>query len=88
MDDWLLNLPIPWMAVVIFAATYLIAACVYLLVVRPVRRIASIADQLSMGHATAGDFPPGRGPELTALTRSFNRMRTSLEKAMKMLEPK
>ena len=34
MGDWLLNLPIPWMAVVIFAATYLIAACVYLLVVR------------------------------------------------------
>ena len=34
MGDWLLNLPIPWMAVVIFAATYFIAACVYLLVVR------------------------------------------------------
>jgi hypothetical protein len=34
MGDWLLNLPIPWMAVVIFAPTYLIAACVYLLVVR------------------------------------------------------
>ena len=34
MGDWLLNLPIPWMAFIIFAATYLIAACVYLLVVR------------------------------------------------------
>ena len=34
MGDWLLNLPIPWMVVVIFAATYVIAACVYLLVVR------------------------------------------------------
>jgi hypothetical protein len=34
MGGWLLNLPIPWMAVVIFAATYLIAACVYLLVFR------------------------------------------------------
>src|SRR4026207_1641499 len=34
MGDWLLNLPIPWMAVVIFAATYLIAAFVYLVVVR------------------------------------------------------
>jgi phosphatidylserine synthase len=33
MGDWLLNLPIPWMAVVIFAATYVIAACVYLAVV-------------------------------------------------------
>jgi hypothetical protein len=34
MGDWLLNLPIPWMAFIIFAATYLIAACVYLTVVR------------------------------------------------------
>src|SRR5262245_22777647 len=34
MGDWLLNLPIPWMALVIFAAIYLIAAFVYLVVVR------------------------------------------------------
>ena len=34
MGYWLLNLPIPWMVLVFFAATYLIAACVYLLVVR------------------------------------------------------
>jgi hypothetical protein len=34
MSDWFLNLPIPWMALIIFAATYLIAACVYLVVVR------------------------------------------------------
>jgi hypothetical protein len=34
MGEWLLNLPIPWMAVVIFAATYFIAAFVYLIVVR------------------------------------------------------
>ena len=34
MGDWLLNLPIAWMALTIFAATYVIAACVYLVVVR------------------------------------------------------
>jgi Protein of unknown function (DUF4239) len=34
MGDWLLNLPIPWMAFIISAATYLIAAFVYLTVVR------------------------------------------------------
>jgi hypothetical protein len=33
MGDWFLNLPIPWMALVIFATTYAIAACVYLVVV-------------------------------------------------------
>jgi protein-histidine pros-kinase len=57
------------------------------LVVRPVRRIATVADELSVGKADAGDFPPASGPELAGLTRSFNRMRTSLEKAMKLLEP-
>jgi hypothetical protein len=31
--DWLLNLPVPWMAVVVFAATYLFAAGIYLIVI-------------------------------------------------------
>ena len=34
MGDWFLNLPIPWMALITFAATYLVAVCVYLMVVR------------------------------------------------------
>ena len=34
MGDWLLNLPIPWMALVIFSAIYLLAAAVYLTVIR------------------------------------------------------
>jgi hypothetical protein len=34
MDDWLLNLPLPWMALVVFLATYLLAASVYLVVTR------------------------------------------------------
>jgi len=34
MSDWLLNLPVPWMAVVVFAATYLLAAVVYWVVTR------------------------------------------------------
>lgn len=33
MGDWLLNLPVPWLAVVVFVATYLIAGSVYLLVI-------------------------------------------------------
>ena len=34
MGDWLLNLPVPWMAVVVFLATYLIAGCIHLIVTR------------------------------------------------------
>jgi len=32
MGDWLLNVPIPWMAIVIFAAIYLITAAIYVIV--------------------------------------------------------
>ncbi len=34
MGDWLLNLPVLWMAVVVFAATYLLAASIYWVVTR------------------------------------------------------
>jgi hypothetical protein len=34
MGDWFLNLPTLWMAVVVFAATFVVAASVYLVVVR------------------------------------------------------
>jgi Protein of unknown function (DUF4239) len=34
MGDWLLNLPLVWMAVVVFAATYLLSASIYWVVIR------------------------------------------------------
>ena len=34
MSDWLVNLPVLWMAVVMFAATYLLAASIYWVVIR------------------------------------------------------
>jgi uncharacterized protein DUF4239 len=34
VGDWLLNLPVLWMAVVVFAATYLLAASIYWIVTR------------------------------------------------------
>lgn len=34
MGDWLLNLPVPLMALVVFVATYLIAVCVHVVVTR------------------------------------------------------
>ena len=70
----------------IFAiALLLVNAILYLLVVRPVRRIAGIADELSLGNMAAEEFPAGGSPELRALSDSFNRMPTSLAKAMRLL---
>ncbi len=73
--------------VVILTAALLIVNCVlYFLIVRPVRRIVSIADELSLGNMSAGEFPVRGSAELAALVRSFNRMRASLDKALKLLE--
>jgi protein-histidine pros-kinase len=58
----------------------------YALVVRPVRRMARIADQLSVGDMSAGEFQVTGGEEIAALGRAFNRMRKSLDKALKLLE--
>jgi HAMP domain-containing protein len=70
----------------VFAAAFLVVnVLLYQLVVRPVRRIARIADQVSLGDNTAGEFPPGGAREIASMTRSFDRMRKSLEKALRML---
>lgn len=70
-----------------FAAAFLVVnAVLYVLVVRPVRRIARVADRLSLGELSAEDFPKGGAAEISSVSRSFNRMRTSLEKALRMLE--
>jgi HAMP domain-containing protein len=70
-----------------FAAAFLVVnAVLYVLVVRPVRKIARVADQVSLGDMSAEDFPKGGAAEISSVSRSFNRMRTSLEKALRMLE--
>jgi len=56
------------------------------LVVRPVRRMAQIADRISVGDGGAPEFPERGGTEIRTLGRSFNRMRKSLDKALKLLE--
>jgi protein-histidine pros-kinase len=71
----------------VFVAVFLVVnAVLYLLVVRPVRQIARIADRLSLGDMSAEDFSRRGAKEIASLIRSFNRMRKSLEKALQLLE--
>jgi protein-histidine pros-kinase len=73
--------------VTVFAAVFLVVnAVLYYMVVRPVRRIARVADRLSLGDMSAEDFPQGGAGEIASVARSFNRMRKSLEKALRLLE--
>ena len=70
----------------VFAAAFLVVnVLLYRLVVKPVRRIAKIADQVSLGEISAEEFPEGGASEIASVTRSFDRMRKSLEKALRML---
>lgn len=64
----------------------LVNGLVHGLTVRPMRRIARIADSLSRGEAPTEAFPSKGSTEVTALGRAFERMRISLEKALKLLE--
>jgi HAMP domain-containing protein len=71
----------------VFAAAFVVVnILLYRLVVRPVRRIALVADQVSQGDMSAPQFPHGGAPEIASVTRSFERMRKSLEKALRLLE--
>lgn len=54
-------------------------------IVRPIRRIAAVATQASLGEADVPELEPRGRDEVAQLTESFNRMRRSLANAMRML---
>jgi protein-histidine pros-kinase len=56
------------------------------LIISRVRDMAHISDEISTGHTDVPAFSDKGKDEITDLNKSFNRMRRSLEKAMKMLE--
>lgn len=55
------------------------------IVVKRVRAMAHISDEVSIGHQEVPEFSDTGKDEIADLSRSFNRMRRSLEKAMQML---
>jgi len=57
----------------------------YLMVLRPLHRIAIIADAVSEGRSDAEHFKTTGSDEIAKLGIAFNRMRRSLEKAMALL---
>ncbi|MDS4020887.1 MAG: DUF3365 domain-containing protein [Candidatus Competibacter sp.] len=57
----------------------------HFVVIRPVVRMADIANEVSMGKPDVPEYVRKGGDEISSLSQSFNRMRLSLENAMKML---
>ncbi|GAB2878958.1 DUF3365 domain-containing protein [Uliginosibacterium flavum] len=56
------------------------------LVVRPVNKLAGLADKVSLGEMDVEEFDSRGGDEIATLAGSFSRMRKSLVHALKMLE--
>jgi len=56
------------------------------LVIRPISRLSEIAERVSLGDATAPEFSARGNDEIGGLGRAFARMRTSLQKAIDLIE--
>ncbi len=58
------------------------------IIIKPITMMAAQADEISMGKMQSPEFNESGKDELSTLAASFNRMRRSLHKAMRMLEDK
>ena len=57
----------------------------HFVVIQPVTRMAAIANEVSLGKPDVPEYVRAGKDEISSLSQSFNRMRLSLENAMKML---
>ena len=58
----------------------------YWVVIRRVKRLSRLADEVSLGNLDAGEFRTRSRDEIGVLTEALNRMKTSMVQALKMLE--
>jgi HAMP domain-containing protein len=73
----------------VFAAVFIILnAMLSLLIVRPMRAMAAAADKISVGAHDIPELKESGKDEVALLARSFNRMRRSLEKAIRLIDEK
>jgi HAMP domain-containing protein len=72
----------------VFAVTLLLLNLVlHYVIIRPIRWMSAIAEQVSLGDNDAPVFTATGRDEIASLAQSFNRMRRSLVNAMQLLEP-
>ena len=63
----------------------LLNVLLHFVVIQPVTRMAGIANDVSLGKPDVPEYVKPGSDEIASLSQSFNRMRLSLENAMKML---
>lgn len=73
------------LACVLLVMMILLNLLLHTVIIRPVRRIAATANEVSLGNMDAPEVVMGGKDEIATLASSFNRMRRSLANALKML---
>jgi HAMP domain-containing protein len=74
-----------YLAAVFVASLLLLDLLLLVTVVRPLRMLSTTADQISTGQMDMPELPVRGKDEISVLAGSFNRMRRSLDRALKML---
>ena len=74
------------LVVVFLVVVVLLNVLLTTLIIRPVRQMSVTADEISTANLSAPEIEPKGRDEIASLGTSFNRMRRSLENAMKLLE--
>ena len=70
----------------IFVVTFIVLNIMMsVMIIRPIARMSSSADKISQGDFNVPEFGKGKD-EIATLGTSFNRMRRSLQKALKLIE--
>jgi HAMP domain-containing protein len=71
----------------IFVVTFLVLnVMLSLMILRPITRMSAAADKISTGDFNVPEFGGDAKDEIGRLGKSFNRMRRSLQKALKLIE--
>lgn len=71
----------------IFVVTFIVLnVMLSVMIIRPISRMSEAADQISTGDFNVPEFKAKGKDEVAALGTSFNRMRRSLQKALKLIE--
>jgi HAMP domain-containing protein len=82
----LFHLFIGWQIAVLAVLLAAVNALLYLIVVRPLTVTARVAERVSLGETSDAQFPTRGADEIATVGRAFERMRVSLEKALKLIE--
>lgn len=75
-----------WLALVFVVVMVLLNVLLHFTIIKPVRRIAASANEVSLGNMDAPEILVRGRDEISTLGEAFNRMRRSLSNALRMLE--